>query len=547
MSHRKKPLDNGESKTMDKTESKEKPKQGFGKIFGLVAGLTILSKVAGLARDIILLQAFGTSYITDAYNYAYLLTGNVLVLFGGLGGPFHSSTVAILGSRKNDKDIGSLILQLFAFTFVGLSAITIAAWFLAPHLITYLFPAQGHSLATKHMLWDETLRQFQIMTPLIVIAGLVGIAYGVSNVFGKYFWPSLAPAIISITMIVSILGFQNQLGSLCLAIGTAVGAFGQLLVQIPELVKCPVKWRLSNKIEPGVSYYGAMLWPAAISTSIGQLTVYVDSFFTSQLKEGAWTVILNSNRLIQLPLGVLVTAMIVPILPRFVERVANNQVSQLKSDLHMGLRVLWFLSLPMCAILLAIPKPIIQVLFERGHFDSASTALMTTALIFLAPTIFFYVARDLVTRVFYAHHDSKTPYYIGMAVIVVKALLDWALVKPLGVGGINLSTTLATIFNLSVLSFLLRKKIGSLGYRQLIKPVLTMLLASAAAYIVANYVAAFLTAHITISHFATLLLAVAGSSLASLIVYVAICLALRLDEPFMVLKRLQAAKILNSK
>jgi putative peptidoglycan lipid II flippase len=532
---------------MSTSLGEEKPKQGIGKIFGLVAGLTILSKVAGLFRDIVILQAFGTSLVSDAWNYAFLLTGNVLVLFGGLGGPFHSSSVAILGPRKNDKDIGSLILQLFLFTFILLTAITIAAWFIAPYLIPILFPAQGHTLDNKHQLWNEILSQFHIMTPLIVIAGLVGIAYGVSNIFGKYFWPSLAPAIISITMIITILGFQNELGSLCLAVGTTIGAFGQFFVQIPELLKCPVKWRFSNKLEPGVSYYAAMLWPAAISTSIGQLTVYVDSCFTSQLKEGAWTVILNSNRLIQLPLGVLVTAMIVPILPRFVEHVAGHKIKELKADLHMALRLLWFLSLPACAILLAIPQQIVQLLFQRGHFDSQSTAWMTTALIFLAPTIFFYVARDLVTRVFYAHHDSKTPYYIGMAVIVVKALLDWALVKPLGVGGINLSTTLATVFNLTMLSILLRAKIGSLGWRQLAKPVSIMLLAACACFATASYTADFTASHIMIGHFPGLLLSVAAASAFSLTIYVLICLGLRLDEPHLVLKRLKASKLFNSK
>ena len=91
---------------------KPKMKPGLGRIFGLVAILTILSKFAGLARDIIILKYFGTSYVNDAYNYAYLLTGNILILFGGLGGPFHSATVAIVTPHKEDKSTGSLIVQI---------------------------------------------------------------------------------------------------------------------------------------------------------------------------------------------------------------------------------------------------------------------------------------------------------------------------------------------------------------------------------------------------------------------------------------------------
>ena len=166
--------------------SNQTPGPGLGKIFGLVAVLTVLSKVAGLARDIIVLQAFGTSVVADAYNYAYLLTGNVLVLFGGLGGPFHQSTVAILTPRKNEPQTGKLVGQLFLFTVAGLGILTVAGWFLAPFLVSLIAPAPGHTAEYRHLLWTETTAQLRIMLPLVVIAGVVGISYGVLNVYGHF-------------------------------------------------------------------------------------------------------------------------------------------------------------------------------------------------------------------------------------------------------------------------------------------------------------------------------------------------------------------------
>jgi putative peptidoglycan lipid II flippase len=518
--------------------SSKTPGPGLGKIFGLVAVLTVLSKVAGLARDIVVLQAFGTSVVADAYNYAYLLTGNVLVLFGGLGGPFHQSTVAILTPRKNESGTGKLVGQLFVFTIAALSILAILGWFVAPFLVSLVAPAPGHTVEYRHLLWTETTSQLRIMLPLVVIAGVVGISYGILNVYGHFFWPSLSPAIASLSIIVAVIGFADTAGGLSLAMGTLIGAVGQMLAQAPGLVKTPLKWGSSLKPQPGFDSYRAMLWPAMVSTSIGQLNIYIDSFFTSQLREGSWTAIVNANRLIQLPLGVLLTAMLVPILPRFTEQVAAKRVDDLKLELSRALKFLWFLALPMAALLLAVPGPIIQVLFERGQFNETSRQLVTTALVFLVPSIFFYVARDLVTRVFYAHHDSKTPYHVALLAIVVHLVLDWVLVGPLGIGGIALATTLVTVFNLTVLGIFLRVKIGAVGFTKLLEPVAIMIAGSVACGFAAYASHPWLSQQIMPGHFLGHLASVGISCTLGLVIYTAVCLVFKLEEPLMLVNRL---------
>jgi len=521
------------------TTEKDKPSPGLGKIFGLVAVLTVLSKLAGLARDIIVLQYFGTSHVNDAYNYAYLLTGNILVLFGGLGGPFHSATVAIVTPRKQSPETGKLVAQITLFTVLALAAIALVAWLLAPQLVSLIAPAPGHPPEYRHLLWSETVSQLHLMLPIVVITGVVGVSYGVLNVYGRFFWPSLSPAIASLAIIVAVLGFADTAGGLCLAAGTLAGALGQMVAQLPGVARSHLKWQLTLKPQPGLAAYFAMLWPAVVSTSVGQLTVYVDCFFTSQLQEGAWTAIVNANRLIQLPLGVLLTAMLVPILPRFTEQVTAGQTEALKGELRRALRFLWFLSLPLTALLLALAGPIIQLLFQRGQFTTSSTALVTAALLFMVPSIFFYVARDLITRVFYAHQDSTTPYHVALTAIFVKAILDWSLVGPLGVGGISLATTLITIFNLSLLAYFLRRKIGALGLGRLVKPVSVMLLASAACGALAFTSSGWLASHLELGPFWKLLVSVSVSSALGLGTYALICTALRLEEVQMLVRRLR--------
>ncbi|HEY9718234.1 MAG TPA: lipid II flippase MurJ, partial [Trichormus sp.] len=340
----------------------------LGKTFSLVGILTTFSKFLGFARDIVIFHAYGAGVITDAYNYASLLTANILILFGGLGGPFHQSTVAVIEPRKDDSDVGKLIFQLVLNTAIVLSVITVVflagSFLLAPALS--FFPA----LNNENGLWTNTAVQLRIMLPLILISGVIGILYGISNVYGEFKWPSLSPAIASVAMIAAVLIYPDQAGW-CLAIGTLVGGVLQLLAQLPATLP-HMRWQLSFKPEPGAKEYTAMLWPATLSTSIGTLTVYVDALFVSSIKlgpayhGGAWTAIVNSNRLVQLPLGILLTAMIVPILPRFTQQVAEKRIDDLKTEFHKGLRILWFLSLPISALLIAIPYPILQLLYQRG-------------------------------------------------------------------------------------------------------------------------------------------------------------------------------------
>lgn len=551
-------------------DEKKEVRANVGKTFGIVAILTVLSKVAGLIRDIVVAQAYGTGIVADAYNYAYLFTGNILILFGGLGGPFHSSTVAILGSRKHEETAGRLITQILLFTFTSLVLISALAYFAAPYLIDWqaesykIEPSRlpdllkHESISSLRTLYKSQLsQQFNIMLPLVVISGLVGVSYGVLNVFNKVLWPSLSPAIASIAIVVAVLFFTDRqtalLTGIPLAVGTLAGALGQLLAQIPGTLKTGLKYSFSLEPQPGLQEYRAMLWPAIFSTSVGQLTVFVDAFFTNAAGgQGGWTAIINSNRLVQLPLGVLLTAMLVPMLPRFTEQVSEQRFEDLRQELRRALRFLWFLALPLMAILMALPAPIIQILFQRGNFNTESTLLVTSALVFLTPSIFFYVARDLLTRVFYAYKDSHTPYRVALIAIIVKAGLDYFLVcqMKMGVGGISLATTLITIMNLSLLIFFLKQKLGFLGFSKLLRPLLIMLTAAGSCAAICFYTHAqiqqgaqnILPALGLLSlpqeSFFVRALAIFCASVAGLCVYALICLGCKLEEPLMVAKRI---------
>ena len=236
----------------------------LGRTFGTVGILTILSKIAGLIRDMVVARAYGAGVLSDAYNYAYLFTGNVLILFGGLGGPFHSATVAVLTPRKNNRESGTLILQVMLLTSAVLTLIAVIVCVFAPDLLQAIQSLLGQygatSADTRAKFCTETIKQIRVMSPLIVIAGLIGVTYGILNVYDMIFWPSLSPAIVSFAIIVGLLLFPNRNSSLPLAVATLVGAMGQLSAQLPSMLKCPLNYRLIRDPAPGLNEYRAMLY-----------------------------------------------------------------------------------------------------------------------------------------------------------------------------------------------------------------------------------------------------------------------------------------------
>jgi len=455
-------------------------KQSLFKVVSLIAVVTILSKVAGFFRDLVIAGAYGASISSDAYFYAYQIPALALILLGGLGGPFHTATIAVFAKRLVDKKDNipdhenKLLSSYLTFTFIGFSIASVLIGIFALPIMKMI--ASSASLELQVLAADMLV----IMSPILLIGGLIGIFYGLLNVYGKYFWPSLSPLISSIAIIVAVIGFGQGDGAIALALGTLIGSFGMLIVQLPQFFKTGFKIKpcLNYKLD-GFKNIGEILFPAMIGTTIGQTNVYVDMFFVSGLPEGGWTSIVYANRLIQLPIGVLLTAMLVPIFPIFTEFVAKNDMESLKKYAHQTVASLWFISFPILVFILLFSVDGIRVLLERGQFDHEDTIMVSQALVFLSFSIIPYVARDTVTRIFYAFGDSRTPLYVGLLAIVVNALMDWLLVGPLGVGGITLSTTIVTLFNMTLLVILLRFKVKDISLRKIVKPASIILVSGA--------------------------------------------------------------------
>lgn len=459
----------------------------------IIAVVTIVSKLIGFVRDIIIANYYGAAMVSDAYYYAYQIPSLSLILLGGVGGPFHSATVAIFSKlipnlqEKPTEHVNKLYSTFMTATII---------FFLALSVIMFIFPRQIMGLIISGGSPDMinlAATHLKIMTPLLVIGGIVGIYYGILIIYRQFMLPNLSPIIMSLAIIGVVIAAPSDQKGYALAWATTIGAILQLIIQYPNIRK------LGYKLKPNFAFTNnpefkeicELLFPAVLSSTVGQIHIYVDMFFTSSISEGAWTAIGYANRVFQFPVGILVTAFLVPLFPIFAKLVADKDYNGIKNYFNKGVGVLFFGAIPIIIGILVVGMDAVRLVFERGLFDEKATFMVTEALWFLSVSIIPYVFRDSITRVYYSFNDSKTPFVVAFSSIVLKLVLNYILISKMhfGIGGITLSTSLVTLFNACVLGFFITKKMD-MDYKSLFINLFKMVVAGAITGIIC-YLCAF--------------------------------------------------------
>lgn len=456
----------------------------------LIAVVTIASKLIGFARDMVVANFYGATLVSDAYFYALQIPSLAIIILGGVGGPFHSAAVAVFSKLVGAEDkpqehVNRLYNTFLTVSFIFFALCAIFGFIFADKIMGLIISAGSPelvSLATEH---------FRIMSPIILIGGIIGIYYGLLIVHKQYILPNLSPMVLSLVVIIAISLAHNDHSGIVLAGATTVGAFCQILIQFPKLrqIGYRIKPNLDIKNNPQFKNICELLFPAILSSTIGQISIYIDMFFASTLVLGAWTSVVFANRIFQFPVGILVTAFLVPLFPIFSRLAGEGNEEAIKSYFNKGVGVLFFAAIPMIIFILLLAQDGISVVFERGAFNADAVVMVSEALCFLSFSILPYVFRDSITRVYYAYNDSKTPFVIAMSSIVLKALLNWLLIIKLnmGIAGITLSTSFITLFNATFLGLFIYKKI-KLDYKTLFINFGKMVLAGVLTFILGLFI-----------------------------------------------------------
>lgn len=440
----------------------------------LIAVVTIVSKLIGFIRDVVIANCYGASMVSDAYFYAYQLPALAIVLLGGVGGPFHSATVAVFSKiipsfrEKANEQVNKLFNTFLTATFLFFAVFALLCFIFSDQIMGFIISGTNPeliALAGMHL---------KIMTPVLVFGGIVGIYYGILISYREFMLPNISPILMSVVIIAMITLVKHDNNGVVLAVATTIGAFCQFVYQLPKIRQ------LGFRLKPNLDFANnthfktlcELLFPAILSSTVGQIHIYVDMFFASSLKEGAWTAIGYANRVFQFPVGILATAFLVPLFPIFSKLVAEENWESIKTYFNKGVGVLFFASFPIIIMIWVLGYDGIKLIFQRGAFDDKATFMVTQALWYLAFSMIPYVFRDSLTRVFYSFNDSRIPFLVALSSIILKFFLNWLLVVKLaigsGIGGITLSTSLVTLFNGCVLGLLIKNKI-KLDYKSLFK------------------------------------------------------------------------------
>lgn len=435
---------------------------------------TVVGRLLGLARDIVVAYYFGSEAQTDAFFLAYKIP---YLLSLTIGGALTATFIPVFTQRLvSGRRAEAWTLSVNMMNAIGILLVAITA--LLVLLAPWMIPLVGFGFSAETA--DRAVYLFRLLIPSIIFTSAAGLAIGVLNSLKRFSLPAFSTSAGSAVAILFMALLADDWGITSLAVGTTLGALVSLVVLFPALRSHGMRWSPRiNWRAPGMREVGMLIWPIVIGSGVGKVSVFVDQTLASTLPEGSVSALNYAEKLFQLPLGLFVAGITVPIFPLLSEQVAGKQPERLKTTVNFAMRIIAFIMIPATVGLIILREPIIGLLLQAGEFDADDTRLTAWALLFYALGLFSFAGRDTLTRVFYAYHDTRTPVKISVAAVVLNVVVSIILMRFMGVGGLALGTTLALTVNLVVLMELLRRKLGPMGFGRLASSLLRISMASA--------------------------------------------------------------------
>ena len=443
---------------------------------GTVMVAYLVSRILGLVRDCIIANRFGTSWELGAYLAAFRLPDAIfyIVAGGALGSAFIPTFTSYL-ARDNEDEAWRLANTIFTLVGLILAAIALLAAVFAPQLASLIVP--GFDREAK----DLTAQLMRLMLISPVVFGISDVSMGILNSYQHFLWPAWAASFYNLAIIGGAALLAPSLGVYGLAIGVVVGSFLHLLVQFPSLLAHGWRYRpLLELAHPGVREVGRLMLPRMLGIAAVHLNCIVNTILASGLGEEAIAALDFAWKMMLLPEGILAMAVATAAFPTFSALVAQGRMAEMRDTFLGTLQGVLYLTIPAGVGLFVLRYPIIQLLFQRGAFGLSSTRAVAWALQFYAPGLFAYSCVEIATRAFFALHDTKTPVLISLITMGLNVALSLAFIhlSPLSYGGLALSHVIATTAEMAALLLLLQRRLGGLGGRRLLAPLLRMAVAT---------------------------------------------------------------------
>ena len=448
-------------------EAQRTLQHGVVRAVGVIGAATLASRVLGFVRDMVMARAFGAGPVTDAFFVAFRIPNLLRRLLAE--GALSTAIIPVFTEyreRAGRAEFGRMIRAVTGVAMVVLCVVSGLGMLLAPWIVRVMAPGW----AGDPGLIGLAGRLTTLMFPYLLLVGLAALAMGALNAQHRFFTAAFAPAVLNIAMILSVLFLAGRMSPpvLALAVGVLVGGAGQLLVQLPELARLGVPLRPSAEwSHPAVRVIAGRLWPAVFALAAVQVTVLVNTLLASLLPEGTVSYLYYADRVMEFPLGVFGVALATAALPIMSGQAARGEHRALTDMLGFSLRLSVFVALPAAVGLIALGHPIVRLLFERGEFTPADAIATTQALAGYAVGLPAFSATRIAAQTFYALGDTRTPVWTGLASVAANVVLAIILMWPLQHVGLALASSLSAYVNLLLLCWLLRRRLGPLGGRQM--------------------------------------------------------------------------------
>lgn len=434
----------------------------------------LLSRATGLGREMAIAYSLGATAAADAFLVAFVIP---YAFYTVIGLALAAAVVPIFAeyNAQGLKHEAFQVMNLVANAVVAAMLVVALIGIIGAPLIASVL---GVGFASGTL--DLTAKLTAIMMPAIIFFSLAGVLSGVlnaNNVFGR---ASLGPAVMNVAIICAALFAGTGFGVYGLAIGSLIGSLAFVLVQLPALRNVGFKYSFNLRFwHPDVKRVVLLMLPVTITTSISQVYIMIDWRLASTLTEGSIAALNYASKLIHLPQALFVVAISTAIYPTISHLAAEENYSALVNILQRGMKTILLLAVPVAVGLIVLREPIVTLLFERGAFDSRASEMTTSALLFYAIGLVAFCLNLPLARGFFSMQDTRTPLLVAGLAIGFKLILSLIFVRLFNHSGLALATSLAALFNMSVLAWLLRRRLSNLFGADMFRFSIKIILASA--------------------------------------------------------------------
>lgn len=457
---------------------------------GVISSATILSRLLGLAREVIFASMFGANFITDAFRVAYAIPYLLRRLLGeGAMSAFLVPVFTDIRSKEGEeaaKEFANSAYTAFALIVIAIIAVFIAV---APAIVFIIAPGLRENPEAFHL----AVFLARLMIPYMLLMMTSAISMGILNSYRHFLSPAMAPVVMNICFIGALLFLCPHMGDTIylqiqgIAYGILVGGILQVAVQLPALTRRGFVYRPRlNFRHPGIKRMLLLMGPAIFVIGIVRINLLLDTVIASFLGEGNISYLNYGERLLQFPLGALGFGISTAILPLLSQYISKGDTAKYKETLNFALRFMLVLCIPATLGLAVLAMPVVRLIYQHGNFSAVDTFYTTQTLLAFTVGLVGFVGVQVVVPGFYSRQDTRTPVFGALAALIVNGILNIALIFPLGIAGIALATSLSAFANTGVLLWLLRRKVGPLGLRAVattgVKAVLASLPSASAGY-----------------------------------------------------------------